>query len=211
MMMAALATTWDPIAANGFDGCSSHLNTAFGRRDRLSVADVGYGVLPNGIRFGVNFSEHDNIWGYNDASQASIMEPWPGVTGSSPHFSMSRTGYFGAHFRTTAAAPAPGYFLYGNYGGSIPISVSISRSCGDFSGDPAIDGCYVYNHPSDDASILRWEFGEGISPYRCRLQPDTDYYLNVMFTDPHPVDPVLAQKCSSGASACPILLKSMGH
>jgi hypothetical protein len=29
-----------------------------------------------------------------------------------------------------------------------------------------------------------------------------------MFTDPHPTDPDLAQKCPSGASTCTILLKS---
>ena len=212
ILMTALATTWDPIAADGFNtSCPYRINSAWGTRTRIPATDVGYGINPQGFRFGSDFSEYDNIWGFNNAFPSSIVVPWPGVSGSSPYFSMSRVGYFGARFTTTEAPTAPGYFIYGNYGGSIPISISISRACGDFNGDPSVNACYVSNHPSDDGTTLRWQFGTGISPYRCYLQPDTEYYLNVMFTDPHPTDPNLAQKCASASSVCTVLLKSMGH
>jgi hypothetical protein len=208
------AVALDGLLSDGFEsvplGCAQTIQTPTGPRSRVQSADVIYGIAGYLARPAVQLAEYDSVWGYNNPFPSSVVTPWPGVGGSSPFFSMSRTGYFGAHFHTTVDPTPPGYFVYGNYGGTIPVSMSISPMCGDFAGDPATDGCYVENHPSDDSSFLRWQFGEGVSPYRCYLLPDTDYYLNVMFTDTHPTDPDLSRKCPNGAT-CTVLIKSMGH
>ena len=158
------------------------------QRTRMAIADVKYGVVPQGTRTGVLFAEFANIWGFNAPTTPPPPVAWPGIIGASPGYLMPRNGYFGAHFKTPAVGPNPpaGYFASSTYGGSDALSVSISTTCGDFAGDPAVNACYANNVQADDGGTLNWQFDStGATPpsrWFCYLKPNTDYYLNVMFT-----------------------------
>ncbi len=158
------------------------------QRTRMAIADVKYGVVPQGTRTGVLFAEFANIWGYNAPTTPPPPVAWPGIIGSAPGYLMPRNGYFGAHFKTPAVGPSPpaGYFASSTYGGSDALSVSISTTCGDFAGDPTVNACYANNVQADDGGTLNWQFdATGQTPpskWFCYLKPNTDYYLNVMFT-----------------------------
>lgn len=159
-------------------------------RVRLNTADIQYNAVPQGARTGVSFTEYANLWGFSDATTAPPPVAWPGIGGSSPGFLMARNGYFGAHFKTPAATSPPSqtssYFTYTTYGSTDPISVSITPTCGDFSGDPSVNACYANNVASNDGKSMNWIYdstgSQGVSKYFCYLKPNTDYYLNMMFT-----------------------------
>lgn len=158
-------------------------------RLRLNTADIQYGSGASGTRTGVSLTEFANIWGYADPVTPAAVG-WPGIVGAAPGFLMARNNYFGVHFKTPPATTPPsrdsGFFTYPTYGATDPISVSISATCGDFSGNPNVDGCYANNVLSNDDGSLTWRYDstgqQGISKYRCYLKPNTDYYLNMMFT-----------------------------
>lgn len=174
-------------------------------RVRMNTADVQYNAVPQGARTGVSFAEFANLWGFADATTAPPAVAWPGIGGASPGFMMARNGYFGAHFKTPPAASPPSqtssYFTYTTYGSTDPISVSITTSCGDFSGDPGVNACYANDVASNDGKSMNWIYdstgSQGVSKYFCYLKPNTDYYLNVMFTA---TTPPSTPKCSAAAT-----------
>lgn len=164
-------------------------------RVRLNSADVQYGAVPQGTRTGVSFAEFANLWGFGNTTANPPPVAWPGIVGASPGFMMARNGYFGAHFKTPPATSPPsqmsGFFSYETYGTTDPISVSITTTCGDFSGAPAVNACYANNVASNDSKSMNWIYdssgAQGVSKYFCYLKPNTDYYLNMMFTSTKPL------------------------
>lgn len=172
----------------------------------LKTSGVSYGVYPK-QRTNVNVTEWNNVWGYNDTTAATPVA-WPGVGGASPVIrQMERNKYLGIHFKTPPAAAAAGQngsFSNPSLNNSLPIDMAISRTCGDFSADLPTPGCFVSNVPSSDANLLSWKFTTNAPGSWCNLQPDTDYYVNLKYTDPTGT----ANGCSSGATVCALATAS---
>jgi hypothetical protein len=188
LLAAATSTTSDGIYRDSFDAgasCPASISTPTGPRTLRSTSDVFYS--PAGTRAGVNVTEWNNIWGHIDALDG--MTSWPGVPGASPTIqTMGKTEYVAAKFHVPADLPTTltGTFKHVSYFGGPNVDVAISRTCGDFS--PSDAGCWVYDDPGDDQPALRWRLGTG-SRFYCHLDPDTDYFLNVRFTNPQATGP----------------------
>lgn len=165
-------------------------------RYRKVTADVQYGVVPDGTVRNFNITEFIHLWGYNSAQPSKRQNPvpWPGLIGSSPGFMMQRNQYVALHFKTPPASQPPrttsGYFSTSTYASSDPITVSIRKGCGDFSGvprfvggsvNPSGDPCFVSYQLADDSGNLNWIFNSSAPQHFCKLEPETDYYINIMF------------------------------
>jgi hypothetical protein len=188
LLTAATSQISDGIYKDSFDAgaaCPASISTPTGPRALRRTSDIWY--LPAGIRRGVDVTEWDNIWGHIDAIDG--MTTWPGVPGASPTIkTIGKAEYVAAQFHVPADALPTlwGSLKHVIYGGGPPIDVSISRTCGDF--DPIEPGCWVRDDPNDDQIMLRWRLGTGNTFY-CHVDADTDYFLNIRFTDPHTTGP----------------------
>lgn len=174
----------DGIFSDGFDatapiGCTTTINPDGVIRTRLATSAVGYGAQQI-TRPHIILTEWDNVYGYNGLEIGQPV-PWPGVTGSAPTFQSFRMdSYIALHF-ATPFAPEPGFastFKIPTAIGSPPVTIAISRACGDFSQWLPSPRC-VATSPANDQPILYYHFGQGA----CELQPATDYYLNIMYPD----------------------------
>ncbi|HVV98594.1 MAG TPA: hypothetical protein VHC92_15730 [Rhodanobacteraceae bacterium] len=181
MLLAASAPAigGDLIFANGFDAgvCASEITLPDGVRTRQVTGDIGYG--PPGIRPNVSLTEWDYMWGFANATQ-QVPETWPGVPQSTPYIrNFRKWSYVGLHFRTTSG-PDGLWGRFSTYPPNAPaITMAISRTCGDFSPEPA---CLASDVPFD-GPLVSWSLGTGPDTW-CPLEPDSDYYLNITIADP---------------------------
>ncbi|HEY6985473.1 MAG TPA: hypothetical protein VH375_05290 [Rhodanobacteraceae bacterium] len=188
LLTAATAQTSDGIYKDSFDSgaaCPASISGSTGTLTLRRISNILY--LPSGVRNNVDVTEWDNIWGHIDALDG--ITSWPGVPGASPTIAtIGKTEYVGAEFQVPANAllTLNGTFKHVMYGGGPNIDVAISQTCGDF--QPAQQGCWVRDDPADDQPMLRWRMGSG-SRYWCGLDPDTTYFMNIRFTDPHTTGP----------------------
>ena len=108
-----------------------------------------------------------------------------GVGGSTPVItSFPRGGYICAHFHTVANANG----LLGNFSNPSLVqgpnlTMAISRRGGDFASDLPTPGCVAANVPTADSNMVRWKFTANAPGSYCNLQVDSDYYVNLMFTE----------------------------
>lgn len=183
---SATGTTGDititpPAAGN----CPATITAADGPRNLLTTSDVRYGTQ-SGTRMNVNLSEWDNVWGHGTGSPTEGITPWPGVSGSAPTIlAFKRDSYVGIHFKTPVS-PAPGtagtwFNPTSNPGPN--LTMAISTQCGDFTNHLPSPGCRVENVPTADAPMVYWWFGTTFPNTSCNLQPNTNYYVNIMQTD----------------------------
>ncbi|MBN8726611.1 MAG: hypothetical protein J0H15_02770 [Xanthomonadales bacterium] len=174
--------------------CPATINTAYGQRTYVStVSRITWGAVPIGGHDNVDVSKFANIWGFNSGAPGTAL-PWPGVGGSAPVLkSVPRQGYIGAHFKTTASPPPSGFFINPSFQISPNLIMSISKVCGDFSEQLPTPGCLrdaPYGEapgsgtPSSDTSMVSWKFTSNNPTGYCNLQPNTDYYINIMFANP---------------------------
>lgn len=188
LLAAATSQTSDGIYKDGLDSgaaCPASVWTPNATLTLRHTSDIGY--LPAGVRHNVDVTEWDNIWGHIDALDG--ITTWPGVPGASPTIkTIGKTEFVAAKFRVPAGEPnsLSGTFKHVMYGGGPNVDAAISRTCGDF--QPMDQGCWVQDDPGDDQAMLRWHMGAG-SRFYCHLDPDTDYYFNIRFTDPHTTGP----------------------
>jgi hypothetical protein len=178
----------DTIYADGFENLYVCPAVVVGRdgedRTRLVRSDVLYSAL-HYRRSAVWLLEYDSVWGYNN-SLPGPPEPWPGVTGSSPIIAAFRRGsYVSLHFKTP---PAPAVGLAGTYRNPTaepgnPLTMAISRACGDFSNHLPTPGCLRENVPANDERMVYWQFATTSPSTACNLEPNTDYYISIMQTD----------------------------
>lgn len=196
----------DGLFANGFDppmpiGCPSTIAPDGVQRMRVLSSSVAY-TAQQIVRGNVSLTEWDNVYGYN-GNDPGPPHPWPGVAGSSPTLKTFKTTSWAAlHFRTPAV-PEHGFasnFKVPTAIGSPPITVAISRACGDFGQYVPNAACVAANQPSGDQSILYYYFGAPTLT-ACALQPGADYWLNMMFTDPSN-----HARCYGGGATCPLAL-----
>ena len=187
---SAMPPPWDEIVfTDSFEpenACPDSIVLPDGtRRQRLFKSDIQYGAQPS-YRRDVNLAEYDAIWGYNNTYD-NVAAPWPGVTGAAPVFKQfHRWNYVAAHFRTPASVP-PG--MYGSYVNPASIAtptttIAISYACGDFTRRLPSPGCLGRNVPSADTMLLFWQFHTNSPALACDLRPNTDYYINVIQSDP---------------------------
>jgi hypothetical protein len=194
---AVSQTTPDSVFQDSFDAgasCPATVSTPTGNVTLRTMSDIWY--LPGNahVRHNVNVTEWDNIWGHINELDAVLQ--WPGASGASPTIrSIGKTEYVAARFHVPAGTlpSLNGTFKHVMYGGGPNIDATISRTCGDF--DTAEQGCWVHDAPSNDYPMLRWRLSSG-SRFYCHLDTDTDYFLNIRFTDPHTAGP----DCNAGTT-----------
>lgn len=188
---SAIAVTVAPAGA-----CPASITTSDGARTLLLTSGISYGVYP-GIRPNVNLSQWDNIWGHNSTTDGTT--PWPGVGGSSPVIrSFGRSQYVGAHFKTRSSVTGlSGGFSNPSFAAGPNITMAISTACGDFSANLPTAGCLRADVPTADANLVQWKFSTNAPGSYCNLQPNTDYYVNIMLTD-H----LSTTECSANATTC---------
>lgn len=161
---------------------------------RIAASDIFYGAYAAQVRTAVDVHEWSNIWGHYNGTDA--VYPWPGISGSGPTLrQFQRTNFLAAHFRTGATTTAYGNFWYPLNLPGPSIDMKIGTTCGDFSPDAANPACLVTNVASADNSLVRW----GSAGNRCQLLPNTDYYVNVKFTNPNST-----VECAATTTTCPL-------
>jgi hypothetical protein len=183
LLAAATSQTSDTIFTDEFDApqvCPQSITTGTDTRTLRTVSDILY--LPNtgNVRHNVDITVFDNIWGH--ISQLDGLTVWPGVPGASPTIkTIGKAEYVGAKFHVPAdALPSlSGSFKHVSYNGGPDLDFSISPVCGDFE---SVEGCSVSGAASDDNNMVRWRMGSGDN-FHCGLEPDTDYYVNIRFTN----------------------------
>lgn len=177
-------------------GCPATINTADGTRTLLTSSGISYGVYPP-QRSNVNVTEWNNIWGYNNTT-ATTPVPWPGVGGASPVLrNFGRSNYLGAHFRTTASTSYTGNYSIPSFASGPNVTMAISTQCGDFTDHLPTPGCIAADVATADANAVQWKLTSNAPSSWCNLQPNTDYYLNMMF-----VDHASTVECSAGLPNC---------
>jgi hypothetical protein len=183
LLAAATSQTSDSIFTDSFEPyvCPQSITTGTDTRTLRTVSDILY--LPNtgNVRHNVDISVFDNIWGH--ISQLDGLTPWPGVPGASPTIkTIGKAEYVGAKFHVPANVlpSVHGSFKHVMYSGGPDLDFSISRLCGDF--EPAEEACSVSGAAADDNPMVAWRMGPS-DRYHCGLEPDTDYYVNIRFTD----------------------------
>ena len=182
LLAAATSQTSDSIFSDAFDEpyvCPQSITTGTDTRTLRTVSDIFYADT-NHVRQGVDISVFDNIWGH--ITELDGLTLWPGVPGASPTIrTIGKTEYVGAKFHVPAIVlpSANGSFKHVMYSGGPDIDFSISRLCGDFE---TVEGCSISGAANDDNPMVRWRIGPG-NRFRCGLEPDTDYYVNIRFTD----------------------------
>ena len=161
-----------------------------------TVSDIHYlPEPPLHVRHAVDLTLWDNIWGH--ISESDDVTPWPGVPGTSPTiWTIGKTQYVGALFHTTSSLGLSGHYVNVSYGRGPNLDMSISPTCGDFTGGGQL-GCVKTNIPSDGSALVSWRMHDP-SSFWCALSPNTDYYLNVRFTDPNTTGP----GCVIGGTTC---------
>ena len=178
-------------------GCPATINTTDGSRTLLVSSGISYGTYPSPIRPNVNLTEWNNLWGYNNTT-ATQPVAWPGVGGAAPVVrSFTRTSYIGAHFKTGASTTPSGDFWIPTYAAGPNVTMAISTQCGDFSEHLPTPGCLKTNVATADQAAVAWKLTSNNPTGSCNLQPNTDYYVNLMLTD-H----LSTEECAASATTC---------
>jgi hypothetical protein len=190
VLAAAAPGAYDPLFHGGFE------QTSTCPAGRQIFSDMGYvGDNHSGdLRYHVMVTEYDNIWGHADPYDQAA--PWPGRPNSAPVIAdFGKTTYIAAHFHVPPGAPITwlGWITHTDYNYGHNITAAISTQCGDFS--PGAQACYVQSLSGQP--LVPWRTNSGSF---CRLQPDTDYYLNLRMTNPN--EP--SATCSQHAEVCAI-------
>jgi hypothetical protein len=187
---AVAQTQPDAIIQDGFDAGASCPATILSSTGPLTLrrrSDVLYLPGTAHVRHDVDVTQWDNIWGHINEVDNLVL--WPGAPGASPTVkTIGKTEYLAAKFHVPidALPTLSGTFKHVSYGGGPNVDVTISRTCGDF--ETIQQGCWVSDLPANDAPGIRWRVSSSNRMY-CHLDPGSDYFLNVRFTDPHTTGP----------------------
>jgi hypothetical protein len=168
------------------------------QRTRLIKSDIQYSVYQI-VRPAMDVTEWDNVWGYNGLEPGNPV-PWPGVSGSAPRLlNFSRWNYVGIHFKTPFIVPpgSAGRIVNPSAVGGPYTTLAISRQCGDFSQNLPTSGCIRRDVSHSDYTLAYYQFTQNNPDYACNLEPDTDYYINVIQSDTE-------SHIQCGGDICPI-------
>lgn len=199
------APSQDEIFWDNFGGCDAKITMPDGSTRTLQTrSNVTYGVYNAPLRYNVDLSEWDSIWGHGNATDG--VTPWPGVGGSAPVLRQFKRGsYFGAHFKTGAAFGINAFFTNPSGVGGPNVTMAISSACGDFAKRLPTPGCVKSDVPTSDETMVLWKFTPKNPTGSCNLQPYTDYFVNMTFTDP-----ASTVECAKASSTCLLAPKSIG-
>ena len=180
------------------DACPARIVLPDGStRTRLPHAGITYGNYSQ-IRPNVDLGLWDNLWGYNNTTSPQVG--WPGVGGAAPVVRLfPRNAYIAAYFHTPAASGHNGNFVNPSYVSGPPLTFAISRRCGDFRDHLETAGCLARDVPTGDAALVGWKFTANAPGSWCNLKPDTDYYVNIVISDPASTD-----GCSAASANCAV-------
>ena len=196
LLAASISGTGDGIFRDGMDSDSCP-------DGRIVQSDILYGDV---TVTDVDVTLFENLWGRGADSDPPT--PWPGINGSNPMIlDFTKTGYVAAKFHTSSGPPdmLRGMFKYTSYPFVGPdLDVSISGQCADFPAEQT--GCASFNIANQDQPFLYWRFW-GDDVFHCRLQPDTDYYVNIRLSDPTTTTP----HCSDVACELPGIQSYFGE
>jgi hypothetical protein len=203
IVSGAYATVVSQGGGGGGGACPGPANLT----GRLMTSDISYGAYNPQARPDVDVTEWNNIWGYAGVTDPSPPMPWPGVDGAGPVIrEFARNKFLAAHFNTGATPMIQGSWAYQSNIGGPNIDVVVSTVCGDFSENTTYPGCSLYNIYSDgQASLKYFSNGGNAGRTQCSLQLNTDYYLNVRYTDP-----TSSVECPAGSATCPMFLINHG-
>lgn len=184
----------------------------------VTVTDDGGGgggecTLPTGLSRAA-----DAIWGQS-ASNASghfwdgvFIGPFPSTTNSRTYF--QRPGNYHAIQFNTGNMPSDATGQINSWEPQGPWSlqaaagwriVSFSTCPGDFNPDGKEPGCIRRIGGTDN---IRWGGANTGDVFRCALQPNTTYYLNIVYTDSQVGDPNPNWNCSGPRENCGALMQS---
>jgi hypothetical protein len=191
LSMPVQAATPDFIFHNGFEDPASCVVAGL---TRINLSDITYGPYSHPVRYAVPVTEYNNIWGHNTATDGTT--PWPGISGSGPVLQdFTRRNFLAAHFRTGADTTRTGT-LYTTYAATLDIDLAISTQCGDFTYVPP--GCLRRDVSRNGGLLASFTFATN-NVTKCALQPNTDYWLNMKYSDPNSTT-----GCAAGAEYCPL-------
>jgi hypothetical protein len=180
----------DAIFHDGYDAGAACPATLLGSTGPLTLrrtSDILYLPGTAHVRRNVDVTQWNNIWGHIDELDDLML--WPGVPGASPTIrTVGKTEYIAAKFHVPldALPTLNGTFKHVMYGGGPNVDATISRTCGDF--ETRDDGCWVMDAMSNDNPMLRWRVSSS-NRFYCHLDPGSDYYLNIRFTNPQTTGP----------------------
>lgn len=190
LLASAVSQTSDGVFQDSFDAgasCPASISTPTGNLTLRRISDIWYLPGSGHVRHNVDVTSWDNIWGHINELDALLL--WPGASGASPTIrSIGKTEYVAAKFHVPGdvLSTLNGTFKHVLYGGGPNVDATISRTCGDF--DTLEPGCWIHDDPANDEAMLRWRLSSG-NRFYCHLDANTDYFLNIRFTDPHTTGP----------------------
>jgi hypothetical protein len=192
LLLTAVSQTPPPdaIFQDGYDDgadCPALIQGSTGTLALREISDILYLPYDSHVRRNMDVTQWDNIWGHID--EFDDLTLWPGVPGASPTIrTVARNEYIGARFHVPldALPTLSGRFKHVRYGGGPNVDATISRSCGDF--EARAQGCRAVNWMSNDNPTLMWRVSSS-NRFYCHLEPGTDYFLNIRFTDPQTTGP----------------------
>lgn len=163
--------------------------------NRLETAEIFAGGPLSGNAVGVHdVTQFDSIWGRDYAMPGlPITRQWPGVPQQLVMPQFFGNQYIAAQFRTpttgqpshtlvvegTSFSGSGGYAEAGRH--TAELSVTVSTVCGDFDpSSPNIPPSCSWNQLGNMGAVsiaMNYPPSERV----CILQPDTDYYLNIIY------------------------------
>lgn len=194
LLSASLLSAGDAVFSDTFDlspdGCPDS-------SIRATRSHIRYPTTGNSLRYDVDLTLFENIWGHSTNSDSTVL--WPGRNGSGPALlSFGKSQFVAARFHVPPgiATTSTGFYGYATYYSGPMVELAISDTCGNF--EPANPACVSTHGPGE--AFSKWRIQPNVQ--NCPLAPDTDYFVNARLID------ALPDTCS-GASECKIGLNSV--
>jgi hypothetical protein len=163
---------------------------------RATISDIRYPTSGMSLRYDVDITKFENIWGHLNNSDSAVL--WPGRNSSGPALrNFGKNQFIAARFHVPPgiATTSSGFYGYATYFSGPSVELAISSACGDFL--PANPAC-VSTHGAGE-SFGKWRIQP--SALNCPLAPDTDYFVNVRLVDALPEDCGYQPECYIGLNS----------
>lgn len=193
ILSASLLGTADVVFSDTFDLSP---DTCPDSSIRASRSDIRYPTTGNSLRYDVDLTLFENIWGHSNNSDSAVA--WPGRNGSGPALlNFGKSQYVAARFHVPPGitTTSSGFYGYATYYSGPPVELAISTTCGDF--QPANPACVSTRSAGE--SFGKWRIVP--STQNCPLAPDTDYFVNVRLVDALPDDCLFQPECKIGLNS----------